>query len=64
LYHLAELAETALPPRLRRTLARLEYVAFLGAQQLFPDLSTADAREVERALRAAMAALVAAKRPR
>lgn len=58
--YLTELADSELPLRERRALARLEYVAFLGAQQLFPDLRASAARETERTLHAAMAALKAA----
>ncbi len=60
--YLEEVADPTLPPGLRRTLARLEYVAFLGAQQLFPDLTAPEARKVERALHDAMAALAATRR--
>ncbi len=42
-----------------KTLAMLEYCALLGAQQLFADLASPPAREVERALRRAVRALVA-----
>jgi AcrR family transcriptional regulator len=59
--YLTELADAELPLRDRRTLARLEYVAFLGAQQFFPDLRAPAARETERTLHAAMAALKAAR---
>lgn len=55
--YLTELADKELPLRDRRMLARLEYVAFLGAQQFFPDLRAPAARETERALHAAIAAL-------
>jgi AcrR family transcriptional regulator len=57
--YLTELADPELPLRERRTLARLEYMAFLGAQQLFPDLRAPAARETERALHAALTALKA-----
>ncbi|HKQ68576.1 MAG TPA: TetR/AcrR family transcriptional regulator, partial [Polyangiaceae bacterium] len=37
-----------------RQLGQLEYAAFVGAQQLFTDLSTREARELEAALHRAM----------
>jgi len=42
-----------------RALATLEYAALLGAQQLFSDLTSSPARDVERTLRLAVRALVA-----
>jgi AcrR family transcriptional regulator len=62
--YLTELADAELPLRERRALARLEYVAFLGAQQFFPDLRAPAARETERVLHAAMAALTGAQSSR
>ncbi len=56
--YLSELLDPSLPARQRRTLARLEYIAFLGAQQYFSDIRAPLARETERTLHAAMAALI------
>ncbi len=56
--YLTELFDPGLPVRQRRTLARLEYVAFLGAQQFFHDFKAPAARETQRTLHAAMAALL------
>ncbi len=43
------------PPRASPAVrARLEYAAFVGAQQIFPDLGVAEAREAEAALDAAL----------
>jgi hypothetical protein len=58
--YLTELCDPKLPMRQRRTLARLEYIAFLGAQQFFPDLRAPPARETQQMLHAAMAALLRA----
>jgi hypothetical protein len=55
--YLAELVDPRLPMRQRRALARLEYLAFLGAQQFFPDLKAPAARETQRVLHRALAAL-------
>ena len=44
-----------------RALATLEYAALLGAQQLFPDLKSKDASEIEGTLREAMRAFVAVR---
>ena len=45
-----------------RVLAGLEYSAFVGALQIFPDLRTRDARHVEAALRRALVLLVKDRR--
>jgi AcrR family transcriptional regulator len=47
-----------------RVLARLEYAAFLGVLQIFPDLRARDARHVEAALRRALVLLVKDHGPR
>jgi AcrR family transcriptional regulator len=57
---IASLASTyppAIPLAVRRKLARLEYAVFVGVQQLYPDLSGAAARDLERMLQTALSAV-------
>jgi AcrR family transcriptional regulator len=54
---LASTYPTAIPLAMRRKLARLEYAVFVGVQQLYPDLSSAAVRELERMLQAALHAV-------
>ena len=64
---IASLAGTypsAIPLAMRRKLARLEYAVFVGVQQLYPDLSGAAVRELERMLQSALQAVAGrGKRP-
>lgn len=46
-----------LPPAAARVLAQVEYSAFVGAQQLFDDMATPEAKTVQRALARALALL-------
>jgi len=55
--YLASLFPEKVPTRRRELLARLEYAAFLGAQQLDPTFSRRDSRQVERLLVEALAFL-------
>lgn len=56
--YLAQLHAAAAVPKARaRMLAQLEYAAFVGAQQIFPDLSTREVRAVEAALDRALSFL-------
>ncbi len=47
----------AIPLAVRRKLARLEYAVFVGVQQLYPELSGAAARDLERTLQIALTAV-------
>ncbi len=55
--HLAANYPQAIPLAVRRKLARLEYAVFVGVQQLYPDLSGAAARDLERTLQIALSAV-------
>lgn len=54
---LASTYPQAIPLAMRRKLARLEYAVFVGVQQLYPDLSGAAARDLERMLQTALYAV-------
>ncbi|MFO0548004.1 MAG: helix-turn-helix domain-containing protein [Polyangiaceae bacterium] len=55
--YLSELLPRSLPRRRRLALARFEYGAFLGAQQLDPALGLPETRDAERLLEQALRAL-------
>jgi AcrR family transcriptional regulator len=52
--YLASLYGAELSLALRRKLARLEYAAFIGMHQLYPEMSAPVARELERTLHGAL----------
>lgn len=54
----------AVPSELASRLARIEYAAFVGAEQLFADLAPQVRSKLERTLHAALQALVTEQAPR
>lgn len=60
--YLTTLYPTRVSVGTRRKLARLEYAAFLGTQQLYPNMAAKEAREIERTLSLALRRLQSSSR--